>query len=440
MEIIASSVGFTSRVTMLHKHIVKAGYKNCMFGVGAFATDAVKYGEDKLQYAMEPYMQKSKAEGIYHTIATPVFFGDKDLIEMPFSIAKKLYFESFKIAKTAGCSSILCSPILFDLVEERIILKAKKKRNHGMDFTKIEELRLKELEHKRPSKQEAKEFYLTIAPYAKENNLTVLIPNSFDYYNGTLYRNDLSDPYRFKEFVEELNQEAGAPLFKISLDFGICNLLGQNYHQVLSILGNLIGLIILKDNDGHNGSSLMPFSSAIGGKSSVDWLGIIRGLREIKYDSAVYIDYMDTYNAAPVSLREYIVDYGKKMADYINWQVSMELVIEKYQSRVLFGAGNMCRNYMKCYGEQFPPLFTCDNNKAIWGQTFEGLEIKPPEALKELPEETAIFLCNMYYDEIEAQLREMGLKNPIERFNDEYMPSMYTDRFDSEKREIKKEN
>ena len=45
-----------------------------------------------------------------------------------------------------------------------------------------------------------------------------------------------------------------------------------------------------------------------------------------------------------------------------------------------------------------------------------------------------------YYDEIEAQLREMGLKNPIERFNDEYMPSMYTDRFDSEKREITKAN
>ncbi|WP_155951054.1 hypothetical protein [Pseudobutyrivibrio sp. MD2005] len=385
-------------------------------------------------------MQKSKAEGIYHTIATPVFFGDKDLIEMPFYIAKKLYFESFRIARQAGCKSILCAPILFDVTEERVKLRAKQKKNKGMDFSKKEELRLKELEHRRPSVQEAKSFYLSLIPYARENNLKVLIPNNYDYYNGTIYRNALSDPYRLKEFVEELNKEAGYDLFKIALDFGICNLLGQNYHQVLSVLGNLIELIMLKENNGHNGASLMPFSSALGGKSSVDWLSIIRGLREIKYDKAVYIDYMDTYNAAPVSLRSDIVAYGKKIADYFSWQISMELVIAKYPSRVLFGAGNMCRNYMKCYGEEFPPLFTCDNNKAIWGQTFEGIEIKSPEALKELPDDTAIFLCNMYYDEITDQLRSMGLKNPIERYNDEYLPSMYTDRFDSEKREIKKEN
>lgn len=440
MEIIANSIGFTTKPTMFYKHVINAGYKNAMFSVGAFATDEVKYGENKLQYTMDSYMQKSKADGISHSIANPVFFGDKDLMEMPFSMAKKLFFESFEIAKLAGCKAMLCYPILFDVVEERVKLKAKQKKNHGMDFTKKEELMLKELEHKKPSVQEAKEFYLAVAPYAKENNLTILIPNSFDYYNGTLYRNHLSDPYRFKEFVEELNHEVDAPLYRIALDFGICNLLGQNYHQILSILGDLIELIILKDNDGHEGASLMPFSCALGGKSKVDWLGIIRGLREIKYDKAVLLDYMDTYNAAPVSLRSDIVSYSKKLVDYFCWQITMEQVVEKYPSRVLFGAGNMCRNYMKCYGQQYPPLFTCDNNKSIWGQTFEGLEIKSPEALKELPEDTAIFLCNMYYDEIEAQLRGMGLKNPIERFNDEYMPSMYIDRFDSEKREIKKIN
>ncbi len=439
MEIIASSVGFTSRVTMLYKHITKAGYKNCMLSVGAFATEDVRYGDDRLQFSMENYINKSQADGIIHTIASPAFFRDADLIKMPFSRAKMLYFESFKIAAAVGCKAIICSPLLFDEIEERVVLLAKQKKNNGMDFTKQDEKRLKELQQKRPNREEAKQFYLSILPHAKENSLTILIPNTCNYYNGTLYRNFLSDPYKLKEFVQELNSEAESEIFKVALDFGTCNLLGQNYHEVLSILGSQIELIMLKDNDGHKGANLMPFSSALGGKSNVDWLGIIRGLREIKYDKAVYIDYMDTYNAAPVSLRGDIICYGKKMADYLSWQIEMEQVIEKYSSRVLFGAGNMCRNYMKCYGEKYTPLYTCDNNKNIWGETFEGLEIKSPEALKELPEETAIFLCNMYYDEIESQLREMGLKNPIERFNDEYMPSMYTDRFDSEKREIKKE-
>ena len=26
----------------------------------------------------------------------------------------------------------------------------------------------------------------------------------------------------------------------------------------------------------------------------------------------------------------------------------------------------MCRAYMKCYGQNFPPLYTCDNNGKVW--------------------------------------------------------------------------
>ena len=65
------------------------------------------------------------------------------------------------------------------------------------------------------------------------------------------------------------------------------------------------------------------------------------------------------------------------------------------------------------------------------------LTIKNPEELKKLPVDCAIFICNIYYDEIEEQLRRMGMNNPIERFNDEFMPSFYFDRIDAETREIK---
>ena len=30
--------------------------------------------------------------------------------------------------------------------------------------------------------------------------------------------------------------------------------------------------------------------------------------------------------------------------------------------------------------------------------------------------------CNIYYEEIAEQLRGMGLENPVEYFNDEYLP------------------
>ena len=121
---------------------------------------------------------------------------------------------------------------------------------------------------------------------------------------------------------------------------------------------------------------------------------------------------------------------AKSVAAYFKWQIGMENLLKKYSSRVLFGAGNMCRAYMKCYGEKYPPLFTCDNNEALWGSVFEGLEVKEPRCLMNLPSDCAIFICNIYYREIEAQLRQMGVENPVEFFNDEYMPTFHFDRIE----------
>lgn len=117
----------------------------------------------------------------------------------------------------------------------------------------------------------------------------------------------------------------------------------------------------------------------------------------------------------------------KEILDYFDLQINIEKDLKKYDRIVLFGAGNMCRNYMKCYGEKYPPLFTCDNNEKLWGTSFCGLEVKPPKALKKLPQGCVVLICNIYYREIERQLRELGVEN-IGFFNDEYMPSFYFDR------------
>lgn len=85
---------------------------------------------------------------------------------------------------------------------------------------------------------------------------------------------------------------------------------------------------------------------------------------------------------------------------------------------------------MKCYGEKYPPLYTCDNDKSVWDTKFCGLTVKNPQDLKTLPEDCAIFICNIYYNDIREQILEMGVKNPIEYFNDEYMPSFYVERLE----------
>lgn len=281
---------------------------------------------------------------------------------------------------------------------------------------------------------ENKAFYCSLIETAKEKNMQILLKNDYDCYSGKAVRGTMADAYELASFIDALNEEAQDEVFGLCMDTGVCNLLGQNMLEFALVLSDRIKAVRISENDGIHDESLMPF----GCLGKMDWLNLIRGLRAISFDSVILFDFSDTLNSFSHLLQEKVIELGSVTAKYIVWQLSIENVIKKYSSRVLFGAGNMCRNYMKCYGEEFPPLYTCDNNAKIWGTTFEGFEIKNPEELKKLPQDCAIFICNIYYDEIEKQLREMGITNPIERFNDEYLPSMYTDRFDANKREVRK--
>lgn len=301
-----------------------------------------------------------------------------------------------------------------------------------------------------------RDFYLTLAQTARENHVTILLENQCREIGGHLVRGFCADEQEAAARVDELNrsaserygpwsgreeQEADSPgprmtgqqdnYFGFCMNVGTCNLCGQNMYDFATALGDRIKAVVLRSCDGSSDASLLPFTCVKKGQPQTDWLNLIRGLRKIRFDGCLIMDYADTAAACPPILKPQLLDLAKAQGGYFAWQIGMERMLERYSSRVLFGAGNMCRNYMKDYGEAYPPLFTCDNNKALWDTDFCGLTVRSPEALKSLPSDCAIFICNIYYREIEAQLKDMGLPNPIVYFNDEYMPTFYVDRLDS---------
>lgn len=271
------------------------------------------------------------------------------------------------------------------------------------------------------------EYYLRLAAVARENQVMILLENQCHSLNGHLVRGVCSDSFEAVEWVDTLNDRAGEERFGFCLDVGVCTLCGQDMHEFTVTLGKRIKAVILRDCDGQHESSLLPFTSVCMGQPQTDWLCMIRGLREIGFDGQLILDIRDTAGVFSPLLRPPLLMFAKAVADYFKWQIEIENLLRKYSFIVLFGAGNMCRNYMKCYGEKYPPLFTSDNNRKMWGENFCGLEVKSPEELKRIPDGCGVFICNIYYHEIEEQLRDMGVKN-IEFFNDEYMPSFYFDR------------
>lgn len=271
-------------------------------------------------------------------------------------------------------------------------------------------------------------YYLRLAPLAREHQVTILLENQCRDLNGRMVRGLCSEGGEAADWVDRLNDEAGAECFGFCMDVGTCSLCGQNMHDFALYLGNRLKAVVLRDCNGDAESSQLPFACVGPGGAQTDWLNLIRGLREIGFDGQLLLDFPDTAVSFSTLLRPQLMALAKATADYFKWQIEIENQLKRYPSRVLFGAGNMCRNYMKCYGEKYPPLFTCANSRDSWGTSFCGLEVKPPESLRELPEDCAIFICNIYYREIEEQIREMGLKNPVAFFNDEYMPTFHFDR------------
>lgn len=264
----------------------------------------------------------------------------------------------------------------------------------------------------------------------QEKKMPILMKNQARCYNGHFVRGTCSNPDEIVAVIDQKNELSGGQNYGVCLDVGFCNLCGLNMYDFVKKMGNRLKAIILRDNDGNSDDHLLPFSCAHQCQSKTDWLNLIRGLRELEFDGDLIMSIGDSVMASPVTLRTSMIRMAYSQAKYFRWQIQMTSVMRQYANRVLFGAGNMCRNYMKCYGQEFPPLFTCENNESRWGETFEGLKVCSPEKLKELSSDCAIFICNMYYDEIEQQLRDMGIRNPIERFSDEFMPSYYWKRLE----------
>ncbi len=357
---------------------------------------------------MKPMLDQYEKAGISTPVARAPYLTwnteREDLNHLLFCLAQ----ESIRVCKKAGCKYIIIRPLSSGI-----------KRGEEWEANKT--------------------FYLKLADTARENHVVILLENQCRDVNGHLVRGVCSDAVEAGTWVDRLNQlsqTAGETQkeeedrFGFCMDAGTCNLCAQNMQEFLLSMGSRLKTVILRDCDGQKESSMLPFTCSGFGQTNTDWLGLIRGLRAISFDGQLILNGSTTAGFFSPLLRPQLLQLTKAVGDYFRWQIEMENLLKKYNSIALFGAGNMCRNYMKCYGTLYPPLFTCDNNSRLWGTEFCGLEVKPPKSLKDLPKDCGIFICNIYYREIEKQLRDMGIDNAIEYFNDEYMPSFYFDRIE----------
>lgn len=78
---------------------------------------------------------------------------------------------------------------------------------------------------------------------------------------------------------------------------------------------------------------------------------------------------------------------------------------------ILFGSGIRAKRFIDNYSKNYEIYGILDNNKEAWGTKLDGYPIMNPGVLLELDFPYKVFVCIKYYEDVIAQLREMGIKN-----------------------------
>ncbi len=99
---------------------------------------------------------------------------------------------------------------------------------------------------------------------------------------------------------------------------------GQNMQDMIVTLGERVKTILISDNNGVLRKHYCLLQAEQIQKNSTDWLSLIRGLRQIKFDGQLVIDCADTArNFSPI-LRPQLLALSKSIMDYFKWQIEIE--------------------------------------------------------------------------------------------------------------------
>ena len=169
----------------------------------------------------------------------------------------------------------------------------------GVPWVVMHPFKLQYTHGKEQERKENLEYFRLFIPLLRQCGVKICFENLYESVGGRLVEGVCADPEEAVWYVDTLNAEAGEELFGMCLDTGHLQLVKRDHYEYITRLGSRIKLLHIHENDGIGDLHEMPFTFGSEERPGLNWDGIIRGLRDIKFDGTLSFETFPCMNAFP---------------------------------------------------------------------------------------------------------------------------------------------
>ncbi len=171
--------------------------------------------------------------------------------------------------------------------------------------------------------EQTQRFIDSIAPMAKEMNITICIENLYDSVAGHLVEGPCCDVRKAVERIDRINEKYHAQVLGFCFDTGHANLVGIDFEQFITALDYRLKVLHIHDNDGIDDLHQIPFTftRTRENASSTDWDGFLQGLRNIHFDRTLSFETAPVLKAFPEQLKLDALAFIYKIGAYFSQSV-----------------------------------------------------------------------------------------------------------------------
>lgn len=159
---------------------------------------------------------------------------------------------------------------------------------------------------------------------AKEMEITLCIENLFNQMIGGFAKGPACDVRKAVERIDRINEKYQAQILGFCFDTGHANLAGIDFEDFISNLGQRLKVLHIHDNNKTGDFHQIPFTSVAGGEKekTVDWDGVISGLKGISFDGVLNFETAPALNVFPEKMKENTLKFIAGIGEYFAGQLS----------------------------------------------------------------------------------------------------------------------